>query len=215
LCQMAEGLAKAHAIGIVHRDLKPDNVMISQDGYTKILDFGLAKLIENRSSAIPDEDAATAVMRGQPLSAAGAVLGTVGYMSPEQAQGKAVDQRSDIFSFGCILYEAATGRRPFEGDSALDTLHKIIYATAIPVADINPAAPLDLQRIIRRCWPRAQRSATSRSEIRSMILTISVERSMSISRLVTACYRLIRQRGPPLLHKPLPFNVKADRAMSR
>ena len=151
LCQMAEGLAKAHAIGIVHRDLKPDNVMISQDGYTKILDFGLAKLIENRSSAIPDEDAATAVMRGQPLSAAGAVLGTVGYMSPEQAQGKAVDQRSDIFSFGCILYEAATGRRPFEGDSALDTLHKIIYATAIPVADINPAAPLDLQRIIRRC----------------------------------------------------------------
>src|SRR4030095_2229179 len=81
----------------------------------------------------------------------GAVMGTVGYMSPEQAQGKPVDQRSDIFSFGCILYEAATGRRPFEGDSAIDTLHKIIYSTAAPMTDFNPSLPADLQRIIRRC----------------------------------------------------------------
>jgi hypothetical protein len=78
-------------------------------------------------------------------------MGTVGYMSPEQAQGKAVDQRSDIFSFGCILYEAATGKRAFEGDSAIDTLHKIIYSTPAPVTDLNPDLPADLQRIIRRC----------------------------------------------------------------
>lgn len=154
LSHIAEGLAKAHAAGVVHRDLKPDNVIIARDGYAKILDFGLAKLIEPHSSPIAsgaNEDAVTAIMQGQPLSAAGTVMGTVGYMSPEQAQGKTLDQRSDIFSFGCILYEVATRRRPFEGDSAIDTLHKIIYETPPPIADFNSAAPADLQRIARRC----------------------------------------------------------------
>ncbi|HKA22100.1 MAG TPA: protein kinase [Blastocatellia bacterium] len=151
LSQVAEGLSKAHSAGIVHRDLKPDNIMITRDCYAKILDFGLAKLIEAQSSSITSEDAATAVMAQQPLSVAGTVMGTVGYMSPEQAQGKSVDQRADIFSFGCILYEAATGNRAFEGDSAIDTLHKIIYSTPTPVTDLNPGLPADLQRIIRRC----------------------------------------------------------------
>ena len=153
LQQVAEGLSKAHGAGIVHRDLKPDNVMITRDGYAKILDFGLAKLTEQTRSPdleAPAAEAPTAVMP-QPLSKPGVVMGTVGYMSPEQAQGKPVDQRSDIFSFGCLLYEAATGQRAFESESTIDTLHKIIHAPTPLVKDANQSAPSDLTRIVRRC----------------------------------------------------------------
>jgi serine/threonine-protein kinase len=152
LQQVAEGLAKAHAAGIVHRDLKPDNIMVTRDGHAKILDFGLAKLIEQHpasKSAEGSSEVATAVMPQH--STPGTVMGTVGYMSPEQAQAKTVDQRSDIFSFGCILYEAATGRKPFAGDSIIDTLHKIIYEPAPAITDFNPSASPDLQRVIRKC----------------------------------------------------------------
>jgi serine/threonine protein kinase/Flp pilus assembly protein TadD len=147
----AEGLAKAHAAGIVHRDLKPDNIMITGDGHAKILDFGLAKLVETKPDGAAEMgEAATAMMPVQ-HSTPGVVMGTVGYMSPEQAQAKPVDQRSDIFSFGCLLYEAATGRKPFAGDSIVDTLHKIIHDPAPAITDFNPAASPELQRVIRKC----------------------------------------------------------------
>jgi serine/threonine protein kinase/Tol biopolymer transport system component len=150
LAQAAEGIAKAHAAGIVHRDLKPGNIMISDDGFAKVLDFGLAKLTEKGGMAGPNE--ATEVGS---RTVEGAVMGTVHYMSPEQAQGKPVDARSDIFSFGCILYEAATRQRPFTAESNVEILHKIINDRPRPVEEINGKAPAELRRLIRRCLAKS------------------------------------------------------------
>ncbi|GAC1437288.1 MAG: hypothetical protein NVSMB68_09200 [Thermoanaerobaculia bacterium] len=146
LSQAAEGLAKAHAAGIVHRDLKPENIMVTRDGYAKVLDFGLAKLNVKKSAEGASQ--ATAVRHE---TREGALLGTVGYMSPEQVQGKVADHRSDIFSFGCILYEAATRRRPFEADSDVDVMHKILHDKPPAIDEIAPRVPADLRRVIRRC----------------------------------------------------------------
>src|SRR5437879_9466789 len=125
--------------------------MITRDGHAKVLDFGLAKLVETqRTSGTGNSDIATAIL--QQHSKPGTILGTVGYMSPEQAQGLTqIDQRSDVFSFGCILFEAVTGKRAFEGKDTIDSLNKIIREAVAPISDLNPLAPPDLQRVVRRC----------------------------------------------------------------
>jgi serine/threonine protein kinase len=180
LVQTADGLTKAHAAGIVHRDLKPDNVMINGDGYAKILDFGLAKLVEPPPAHTEQdsEEVATAILnRSQP----GAVMGTIGYMSPEQALGRAVDQRSDIFAFGCILYEIVTGRKPFAGDSMVDSLHKIIYTQAAPVKDFNQNCPYEIQRIIRRCLAKDPEDRYQRIKDIAIDLRDFLEESKAVS----------------------------------
>ncbi|HET6893514.1 MAG TPA: protein kinase [Pyrinomonadaceae bacterium] len=153
LSQVCDALAKSHSAGIVHRDLKPENIMITREDYAKILDFGLAKLVKPLPSASDDDSgqSPTILMSGHSLP--GTVMGTVGYLSPEQAQGRVddIDHRSDIFAFGCILFEAVTGHQAFAGIDAIDSLHKVVYGATPQIKEFNAAAPDELQRIVRRC----------------------------------------------------------------
>lgn len=163
--QVAEGLAKAHAAGIVHRDLKPENVMVSRDGFVKILDFGLAKL------ALPDSGELSAMPTlARPETHPGTVLGTVGYMSPEQASGQALDFRSDQFSFGSILYEITSGQKAFSRKTAAETMSAIIREEPEPLGRLRPDSPLPLRWIVERCLAKdpEERYASTRDLARDL-----------------------------------------------
>ncbi len=143
--QIADALAAAHKAGIIHRDIKPENVMLRPDGYVKILDFGLAKLSEETTGVIAAEAPTMQVRTGS-----GFVLGTAGYMSPEQARALVVDNRSDIFSLGAVMYEMLARRKPFEGETPSDTLAAILKTEPTPLQHIVPQLPAELIRIINK-----------------------------------------------------------------
>ncbi len=158
--QLAEGLASAHAKGIVHRDLKPGNIFVTRDGSVKLLDFGIAKLV--------DAVTGTDVTRLERITRTGQILGTAEYMAPEQARGEAIDARADVFSFGCVLYQMLTGRSPFAGENVLEKFGSIMNDDPEPLRELVPSVPEPLTFLAERCL---EKNANDRPQTMTDVLS--------------------------------------------
>jgi len=171
---ITDALARAHAAGIIHRDLKPGNVMVARDGRVKLVDFGLAKLALRLGPG--EDDATRTALSSGTHTVEGRILGTVSYMSPEQAEGKKVDARSDIFSFGTLLYEMLTGERAFRGESTLSTLSAILTLEPRPLRSLAPSIPPEIERVIARCIRKdPEKRWQSMSDIRVALAELKEE----------------------------------------
>jgi eukaryotic-like serine/threonine-protein kinase len=240
--QVAGGLAAAHASGVVHRDLKPGNVMVAPAGRVKILDFGLAKPV----AALTPDGGGTTTTETIPkeLTTEGKIVGTMAYMSPEQARGLPVDSRSDVFSFGTMLYEMATGKHPFAGGNPVSTLGKILEAEPESLENAAPASPPELDQIVRRCIRKRpddryndtrdlvialdevrqkttageQSAARRRSAVRRRVLWSAAVAGVVVVALAVTTFtlRLVGQRVEilPPTHRQITFTGTADRAIA-